>query len=305
MYRPACLLVLLVLTGVVPAHASTRAASTGTTPCFAPLTLVLHPGPVLGADDRGGRTARDIPPEPLILHLPLYPAATSSASRFSSRAILVFPPAYRKSASATFVVPAGYSRVSNWYRTHVSACGYENESVIPLQSQGGPQYAGLELVSHQGLTRLSLLFYPISPRLTRVLYVAQAIDSPPRPAASYLRGPFVRVSVFFRSIGIIKSRTYRFTITWPATIARLVTAVNRITQVSVGSFGSGGVTLLTENAVLSFVRTDGGMRQVRIGGTLGTVVVGHSRTLVDSNGTLRRLVHRIVTLHCPGSQACT
>ena len=110
--------------------------------------------------------------------------------------------------------------------------------------------------------------------------------------------------MFFQSIGVIKRRTYRFTITWAPTIARLVAAVNRITEVSVGNFGSGAVTLLTENAVLSFVRPDGGIRRVRTGGTLGTVVVGHTRTLVDSHDNLRRLVHRIVTLHRPGSRVC-
>ncbi len=177
---------------------------------------------------------------------------------------------------------------------------------MPLQQHGGLQYAGLFFTSRQGLHWLSLTFRPISSRLTLVRYVLQTLDLPPRPAASFLRGPFVRVSVFYRSVGVVPAmnRTYHFTITWPATIARLVTAVNGPTRISVGYMGGGGAVVMTESADLSFVRTDGMARQVRVGGSLNTVVVGRTRPLDDTNGNALRLVDRIVALRCRGIHAC-
>jgi hypothetical protein len=70
---------------------------------------------------------------------------------------------------------------------------------------------------------------------------------------------------------------YRFTINWQPTIARLVRSVNTLTQIAVSGpgFASGGVVIFTERIILSFVRTDGEIRHVTVGGVLHEVVVGH------------------------------
>ncbi|HEX6508395.1 MAG TPA: hypothetical protein VF221_12245 [Chloroflexota bacterium] len=276
--------------------------------CSATLTLLLQPGPIPGAASRNGATAGDIPPNPLIEHLPLYPTATRATLPISAAALFqIFPPAYRKVAMASFRVPAGYRDLSDWYRPSMAACGLSVDGEEPLQRPAGVLFAGLSFTSRDGLRRISLLFRPLSPRLTVVQYLAQALDLPPRPARSLLRGPFKRVSVFYQSRGVIPTsqHTYRFTITWPATIARLVTAVNRPTQIAVSGLGSGGTVVFTETAVLSFVRPDGGARRVQVGGTLGYLIVGRTRAVVDSGGMLMKLVDRIVTQRCRHAQTCT
>jgi hypothetical protein len=61
---------------------------------------------------------------------------------------------------------------------------------------------------------------------------------------------------------------------------------------------------MTERAVLSFVRTDGGARRVKVGGILDEVVVGRTRSLEDTDGAVMHLVHRIVVHRCQTSRAC-
>jgi len=205
-----------------------------------------------------------------------------------------------------FAIPAGYARASNWYRRSLASCGFFVTSEAPLQQHGGPPYTGLFFTSRDGLRWPALIFRPVSPHLTLARYVVQALDLPPRPAASFLRGPFLRVAVLYRSAGALPSmnHVYRFTITWPATIARLVAAVNRLTRIAVSGLGVGGTVIMTERAVLSFVRTDGGARLVTVGGMLDEVVVGRTRPLEDTDGAVMRLVHRIVVRRCQTSHAC-
>jgi hypothetical protein len=176
----------------------------------------------------------------------------------------------------------------------------------PIQQHGGPPYAALFFTSRDGLRRLSLAFRPVSPRLTLVRYLVQALDLPPRPAASFLHGPFVRVSVFYQSSGVIpaSNHVYRFTINWQPTITSLVRAVNRPTRIAVCCIGVGRVVIMTEKATLSFIRTDGGIRRVRVGGVFDRIVVGHTRPLDDTNLRVEHLVDRLVTRRCRGSHAC-
>ncbi len=302
--RLAGLLPLLIAaTGAWPAHASEVRASVSA-PCSAGLTLLLRPGSVPGNVNRTALPAHDMPAGPVMVHLPLYPAASRITSTFPAAGFQVLPPAYRKVAIASFALPGALNRVSSWYRIAFSTCGYQADGEMPLQQHGGPPFAGLSFASHVGVRWVALTFRPISSHLTLVQYVAQTLDLPPRPAASFLHGPFVRVSVLYRSAGAAQTmdHTYRFTITWPATIARLVTVVNQPAQIWPGPLGGGGSVVMTESTVLSFVRTHGGARRVKVGGEFNTLVVGHTRPLDDTN--VERLVDRIVTLRCRGSHAC-
>jgi hypothetical protein len=212
------------------------------------------------------------------------------------------PQSYRKVASETFAVPAPYTRVSSWYRAMLRACGMPVESTGPLQHG----FASLSAVSLDGLRYLSLTIHPVSPHLTEVRYVVQVLSLPPRPAASYLHGPFVRAVVVYRSVGVVaaSNHVYRFTITWPATIARLSAAINRPTRIFVPDMGGGGAVVFTERAVLSFMRADGGTRTVRVGGDLFTLKVGKTRKLMDWNDRVMKRVARITHRRCTQSNAC-
>lgn len=293
----------LLATFGVPAKVLASASIARSSACSASLTLYLRPGPIPGGD-RNGPPARDIPPNPVAVLLPLYPAAISSTLPIPDSTFQVMPPAYRKVAGAEFAVSARYDGVSSWYRTSLAACGFWLSGKAPLQQHGGPRYAGLFFTSRDGLRWLTLTFRPVSPRLALVRYLVQELDLPPRPVASFLRGSFMRVSVLYQSVGALPSmnHVYRFMITWPATITRLVRAVNRPTRIAVSGLGSGGLVIMTERSALSFVRTDGGTRRVKAGGVFNEVVVGHTRPLEDIG--VQRLVDRIVTHRCQSKRAC-
>jgi hypothetical protein len=241
----------------------------------------------------------------VIERFPLYPGSVPSSVSVPPDALMGLPPAYRKVAQAEFQVPAGYQSLAAWFQRALEACGLGVESVVPLQQHGGPPYAGLNLVSRDGLSRLSLVFRPLSAQSTAVLYVAQTLDLPPRPASTYLRGPFVRVDVTVHMYNVNQARDHfwRFTITWPATIARLVRSINSPTQVYPGLLGGGGAVIASEKATLSFVRQDGGARAVRLSTIVGTENIGRAETLSLATRVLR-LVNRIAWRRCGGGTAC-
>jgi hypothetical protein len=220
-------------------------------------------------------------------------------------AVIGILPSYRKVARAEFQLPAGYQTVSTWYRHALAGCGILINGTMPLQQHGGPRFAGLEYISPDWLNRLTLIFRPLSPATTAALYVAQTLDLPPRPASSLLNGPFTRVAVDYQVAGVLpqSNHRYRFTITWPATIARLVAAINRPTRIWV-PVGAGGTVLSSQSVRLSFVRRDGGVRVVFVGGVLDRIIVGRTRPLVDPNGRVLKLLTRIVRHRCQAAGTC-
>lgn len=311
----AKLLVLLTgafsLLGILTAPHTIRAAMTdggwsGSTWCSGALTLVLRPGSVPPARAFWNKSpSGDIPPGPLIERFPLYPGAIPSSVIVPSSLIMGMPPGYRKVARAEFQVPAWYQAVSAWFRKAFAACGLYPEGTLPLQQHGGPAYAGLEFVSRDGLSQLTLVFRPLSDQTTAVLYFARTLDLPPRPAASFLHGPFTRVKVNYQSVGAVAASNYRyrFTITWPATITRLVAAINKPTRIWV-PVGAGGTVISVLLVHLSFVRRDGGARTVLVGGRLDQIIVGHTRPLVDLKARVLKLVSRITRRRCPHTGSC-
>ncbi len=208
-------------------------------------------------------------------------------------------------ARAEFELPAGYRTVSAWYYHALTACGLPIDETMPLQQHGGPQFAGLGSMSPDGLNQLTLIVRPLSPTTTAVLYVAQTLDLPLRPASSLLHGPFTRVAVDYQSSGALphSNHRYRFSIAWPGTITRLVAAINRPTRIWV-PVGAGGTIPFSESVRLSFVRRDGGVRPVSVGEVLDRLAVGRSRPLVDMNGRVLKLLARIVQWRCHVAGAC-
>jgi hypothetical protein len=288
--------------GATPAHA----APTHAISCERNLTLDLRPGTVPPANaDWNKPPARDMPPGPVIERFPLYPGATPSTVTMPSDAVVGILPTYRKVARAEFAVPAGYRSVVTWYQRQLAVCGLHTNGTMPLQQHGGPAFTGLEYIAPNWLDRLSILIRPLSGTTTAVLLVAQTLDLPARPLASLLHGPFTHVRVDYQSHGVApgSSHRYRFTIAWPASVTRFVTAINRPTRVWV-PVGSGGTVEFSSSLRLSFVRLDGGARPVSVGGVLDRVIVGRSRPLVDMNGRVLKLLSRILQRRCHSQGAC-
>jgi hypothetical protein len=301
------LLVVGSLCTPAPLPASTVMAHPATTACQAPLFLELRPGPVPGGvGQRNQAPARDIPPTPVDMHLPLYPIAAPSTEFIPNDGPLTLPPSYRKVAVVEFAIPFALSIVSAWYETNMVPCGFELSVNSPVQQHGGPPFASLIFTSRDSLRSVTLTFRPVSSRLTLVRYLVQALDLPPRPAASFLHGPFVRVAVLYQSQGTVVSmhHVYRFVINWQPTITQLVRSVNRPTGIAVCCWGGGGGVIMTEWAVLSFVRTDGGIRRVSVGGVYGGLVVGRTRRLDDTDSHVERLVDRLVHARCHPAHGC-
>lgn len=301
-------LIFLIWPFATPSVRTTRAhaAERMSMACRRSLTLVLRPGVVPPVNAAWNRpAARDIPPGPVTERFPLYPDAIPTSVAMPPNAVSGILPSYRKVARAEFRLPAGYLTVSAWYTHALAACGMPIGGTMPLQQHGGPRFAGLEYISPDWLNRLTLIFRPLTPSTTAVLYVAQTLDLPPRPVSSLLNGPFVSVAVEYRSTGILPQSNYhfRFTITWPATIARLVAAINGRTQIYV-PVGVGGTVLSVQSVKLSFLRPDGGARMVVVGGVLDRIIVGHTRPLVDLNGRVLKLLSRIVRHHCRTAGTC-
>jgi hypothetical protein len=302
------LLVVGSLCTPAPSSASTVMAHTTASACNAPLFLELRPGPVPGGMGLQNQTpARDIPPTPVVMHLPLYPTAAPSTEFIPNDVPLTIPPSYRKVAVDEFAIPVQLNIVLTWYQRNLVPCGFELSINSPVQQHGGPPYASLYFTSRDGLRSVTLTFRPVSPRLTLVRYLVQALDLPPRPAASFLHGPFVRVSVFYQSQGAVVAmdHVYRFVINWQPTITQLVRSINRPTGIAVCCWGGGGAVIMTEKAVLSFVRTDGGIRRVSVGGVYGGIVVGRTRRLDDTDSRVERLVDRLVHARCHPDHGCS
>lgn len=310
MKRLLIALLLLSSLGPLGVHTSVAAvrARTATTTCLTPLTLVLRPGTVPGIGAQNGPPAWDLPPNPVIVHLPLYPSAIGSTGFIPTNTFQSLPPSYRKIALTTFALPVGFKAASAWYQTNMANCGYSSSGASPLQKHGGITVATFFFTSHDNLRMVSFTFRPISQRLTLVEYLAQMLDLPPRPAASYLHGPFVRVYVLYRSHGVVPpaNRVRRFTINWQPTIKRLVDTINMPLQIHTPRMREGGgLTILTESSTLSFVRADGGIRRVHVGGVFNTVIVGHTRALDDTVRGVQFLVDRLVDARCRGNRSCT
>jgi len=301
----AVMLVLLI--GVPPAHAVSRVYAASAT-CSNGLTLLLQPGAVPGQSSASnGPPAKDIPPGRPLIRLPLYPGATRSSVSFFYGGLDNFLPNYRKSAVAEFAIPTSYSAVSAWYKLHLRACGFSLADELPLQHPSGHVVAAITARSRDELTVVNITYLPLTRNATAVKYVVEALDLPPRTPDSFLRGPFVQVVLSFHaySAAPMYRRHVVLSITWPATISRLIESVNRLTRIAGFEMnGGGGGVICSSVTVLTFVRTDGGARRVRVRTIVGQVVVGHTRALDDTGGRVERLIGHILAHRYHAGKLC-
>ncbi|MGH2444316.1 MAG: hypothetical protein ACRDFX_14265 [Chloroflexota bacterium] len=132
--------------------------------------------------------------------------------------------------------------------------------------------------------------------LAYIAYAAEDITYPPRPARSYLHGPFTRARIAmerrFGPLGSRPARTVRITLIDRALIHRLVAAVNNVKGyrtafgVCAGGFSRDGP------AWISFVRPNGSVSHAFESGPggCGELAVNHVRGLLDRGAVWNQLL---------------
>jgi hypothetical protein len=257
---------LMSLVGMqIAMHPTPAMAAPLATNCAA-VTVTVHPGlnPPLqpGHTYPGAGRAPDAPKGPFLVSLPVYPGATPLRPFVGSPFPEYQESPYLQTAGLEYVTDATSPAVDRWYTRALHACGW-----ISRGSWGGntsPFDHGLtfEAKSNPNLSvEISFGF-----NLAAGSYIAYGVEEiifPPRPAASYLHGPFVdlRIAVqhnTYVSGKMLVSVTHS-DVRDRATITRLVSAINRITvyQTVFGLCSGGGGGSYTGPAWLSFIRPDG------------------------------------------------
>jgi hypothetical protein len=169
------------------APASLRAASVGGMPtasgCSAPLTLALRPGLTEPNNHVSMPAAPNIPPGPVVIHVPLYPGATASRLPMPHAAYSYPASQYLKAATAEYEVSTDWTTASNWYRQAFMACGYTEAGSGSSGVRGVTVSIGITMrdPGHAPL-EVALAFTHDPAGKTLVLYVAYTIALPPQPA---------------------------------------------------------------------------------------------------------------------------
>jgi hypothetical protein len=253
----------LVLFGLILGYNAAPAAEAGpahAATCLAPLTLQLRAATGNTMPPNKAPALAPIPPGTVTVHVPLYPGAAATTAREIS-ADLSYPwTPYVKTASATYVLPAGVDTAQTWYVQQFAACGYTQAGSGSGNNGQGVTSTELTFASgHDANLSVQLSFQVVAGH-PLVLYVAEYIATPPRPAGSYLPGDVSRVQITYvlplpqpPSTGP-QPRLYR-TVSDAAALRPLVRAINALTRLDVGvrpcpiSFG--------ESAALVFQRPAG------------------------------------------------
>src|SRR5579872_1944967 len=169
------------------APASLRAASVGVVTvasgCSTPLTLTLRPGLTDPNNHVSMPAAPNIPPGPVVIHVPLYPGATTSSLPMPHAAYSYPASQYLKAATAEYEVSTDWTTASNWYRQAFLACGYVEAGSSSSGVRGVTVSIGLAMrdPTHAPL-EVTLAFTHGPAGKTLVLYVASTIALPPQPA---------------------------------------------------------------------------------------------------------------------------
>jgi hypothetical protein len=234
--------------------------------------------------------APDIPPDPVIIQVPLYPGAATTTRAFQASFDYPATP-YLKTATVEFLLPADSATVDPWYREHFAACGYERGGTI-VSSTGS---TGIVFPSKSDPNLVVEVSYQDVPDGTLVLYVAEDVTLPPRPPDSYLPSNIVRLTMDY--VGD-NERHWHLVIRNHAMIHPLVDAINAVSEIDGGVHSCAPVL---GEATMMFVRRGGS--SVRVGAQCHQVVVGTSRPLFDKNLRVWKLIQGMVK-RCSTSRGC-
>lgn len=221
----------LALIGVppllAPGHATPAVAQAA---CDAPLVLTLLPGSRAPDGSLHSTPAPDIPPDPVLVAVPVYPGAVPSAARADQPVEIAADSPYMKTAAAVYALPADPETILTWYVEAFTACGYTyrgsstemqgSATVGWNQTYGSPTIPSLEI--DLGFTRNSA-------GGTLIEYVAGVLSFPPRPYVSQIPGGIKRVEMTFDAgaYGVPRpGKALRLTITSRTMVFDLANAVN-------------------------------------------------------------------------------
>jgi len=162
--------------------------------CSTGLVLILHPGLPASIKPGPPGIAGDIPRTPVTVSVPLYPGARSLA-RFVASAILEYPESpYLQTGVAEYQTAASVDTVQAWYRKAFAGCGWRPGG--SMTTNASALTSGLTFVStaNSNLT-MEMTFGDTPSGGAYIAYGAEEITYPPRPASSYLHGPFSEVRI--------------------------------------------------------------------------------------------------------------
>jgi hypothetical protein len=242
--------------------------------------------------------ARDIPRGLFRVAVPLYPGA-QPLSHFVASPVPEYPASpYLQTGVAEYRTAADVQTVTAWYSSAFSRCGWRAEGT--MTTNASILSSGMTFVStgNHDLT-VEMTFGDTSSGGTYIAYAAEEITYPPRPAASYLHGPFHQVRIALRQ-GTLQNgqpvwHVVRVKLVDQPTIGQLVDDINAIKEHYTASVNCFGGLSRTGPAWLSFVRPNGSVVHAFESGpgVCGGLAVNGVRWLIDP-GRVWNLIIRIV-----------
>ncbi len=228
--------------------------------CSAGLVLTLHPGLPASMQHLPPGIARDIPRTPVSVSVPLYPGARSLA-QFVASAIPEYPPdPYLQTGVAEYQTAGSVDIVQAWYRKAFVACGWRTAGSMTTNASALTSGITFASIDTPNLT-MEMTFGDTPSGGAYIAYGAEELTYPPRPASSYLRGPFSAVHIALRRSmvqkGQLVSHIVRSTVIARPLITQLVQSINALTGYYTVSGNCRGGLRLVNPAWLSFVRRDG------------------------------------------------
>jgi hypothetical protein len=279
----ALVLVVVSLPAVVE-----HAVAAGT--CTTGLTLTVHPGLPAGTQPPGSRPASDIPHGPFSVALPLYPGARP-LTHFVASPLWEYPMTpYLQTAVTEYETTQSSGAVRRWYRQTFESCGWRNVETMSTNASvldvGDTYQRG-----NDNHLQIDMGFGDTDSAGAYIGYSVLWQTLPPRPAGSYLHGPFreLRIAYQFNSYTTPNGshHTVHVAIDNRAAIGRLVRAINGLKYVFVPSrLGGGGGG--NGPAWLAFIRPNG--TRVHVFAASIALQVGHTRTLADDSQHVWNLI---------------
>lgn len=278
---------------MTPALAAPSLAATACTG----ITLQVHPGLNPSPKNAALRPAWDAPRGTFTVSLPLYLGATPLSSWVASPYPEYPASPYLQTAGTEYQTADSTATVSRWFSSHFVGCGWHSNG----------HWGGNATAFTTGLTFVSKANPDLSVELSfgdapsggsYIGYGVEWIIYPPRPAASYLHGPFTQLRIALgRSVlqnGSFVQHVIHVTVRDRTAIGRLVSAIN-----SVGGYHTvsgvcvGGGPSRIGPAWLSFMRRNGSTAHAYdagLGICLGNLAVNGKRWLIDTGAVWTQIL---------------
>lgn len=258
------LAVMLALSTVWPARVAAphlaRVALAPVVNCSA-TTLTLQPGLHPPPPRPSLRIAADVPRGSFTAPLPVYPGATPLTPYVASP----FPDypdnPYVQTASAEYQSEASVATLRAWFWAMLPACGWHVQGF--WNGNATAFTSGMTFIANDNANLTVDVSFGSGPSGSAYLgYGVEEITYPPRPASSFLHGPFTEIRIALQRSPVgnepIKPYVVHTTMQERASIAHLVRAINAIMGYhSTAVVCMGGPARTVGPAWLSFVRPNG------------------------------------------------